>query len=100
MTRLSQRIERFIIAGDGDFDELAAAATRFGYERVESYRRLCDRRGITPGALEDWRVAPAVPTSAFKSLRLAAAKPLETFRSSGTNGGAFTTTPTPISTGP
>ncbi len=88
MTQLLHRIERFIAAGDGDGDQLAAAAARFGYERVEPYRRLCDRRGITPEALDDWRAAPAVPTSAFKSLRLAAAEPLETFRSSGTTRGA------------
>ncbi|MCY3591438.1 MAG: long-chain fatty acid--CoA ligase [Acidobacteria bacterium] len=92
MTALIQRIEAFIAAGDGAFDgefvELAAAAVRYGYERVEPYRRLCDRRGIDPGALEDWRLAPAVPTSAFKSLRLAAAEPREVFRSSGTTRGA------------
>ncbi len=88
MTTLLQRIERFIAAGDGAFDELAAAAARFGYEHVAPYRRLCDRRGLAPGALDDWRAAPAVPTSAFRSLRLAAGEPRETFRSSGTTGGA------------
>lgn len=88
MTQLLQRVERFIAAGDGDFDELAAAAGRFGYQRVEPYRRLCDRRGIVPEALDDWREAPPVPTSAFKSLRLAADEPREVFRSSGTTRGA------------
>lgn len=88
MTPLLQRVERFVAAGEGDFDELAAAAARFGYERVEPYRRLCDRRGIAPEALDDWREAPPVPTSAFKSLRLAAAEPREVFRSSGTTRGA------------
>lgn len=91
MTPLIQRIERFIAAGDGAvggvFAELAAAAVRFGYERVEPYRRLCDRRGLDAGTLGDWRLAPAVPTSAFKSLRLAAAEPREVFRSSGTTRG-------------
>ena len=88
MTDLLQRIERFIVAGDGDFDQLAAAAVRFGCERVEPYGRLCRRRGVDPGALEEWRLAPAVPTFAFKSLRLAAAEPREVFRSSGTTSGA------------
>ncbi len=88
MTQLLHRIECFIVGADGAFDGLAAAAARFGYERVEPYRRLCDRRGITPEALEDWRLAPAVPTSAFKSLRFAAAEPREIFRSSGTTRGA------------
>lgn len=88
MTGLRQRIERFVVAGEGDFGDLAAAAARFGYERVEPYRRLCERRGIAPEALDDWREAPPVPTSAFKSLRLAAAEPREVFRSSGTTRGA------------
>ncbi len=88
MTTLVQRIEAFIVTGHGDFDELAAAAARSGYERVEPYRRLCDRRGLGADALEDWRLAPAVPTSAFKSLRLAADEPREIFRSSGTTRGA------------
>ena len=88
MTGLLQRIERFVGAGEGSFDELAPAAARFGYERVEPYRRLCQRRGLSSEALDDWRAAPPVPTSAFKSLRLAAAEPREVFRSSGTTRGA------------
>ncbi len=88
MTELLQRVEAFIVAGDGDFDELAAAAVRFGCERVAPYGRLCARRGVDPAALEDWRQAPAVPASAFKSLKLAADEPREVFRSSGTTRGA------------
>ena len=88
MTRLVDRVARFVAASEGDFDDLAAAAARFGYDRVEPYRRLCDRRGIPSATLADWRAAPAVPTSAFKSLRLAAAEPREIFRSSGTTQGA------------
>ena len=88
MTGLLRRIERFIAIGEGDFGRLAAAAARYGIERVEPYRRLCERRGIAPAALDDWRSAPPVPTSAFKSLRLAAAEPRVVFRSSGTTRGA------------
>ncbi|MCY3968823.1 MAG: hypothetical protein OXG74_02735 [Acidobacteria bacterium] len=87
MTGLLRRIERFIATGEGRFGRLAAAAARFGIERVEPYRRLCERRGVTHAALDDWRAAPPVPTSAFKSLRLAAAEPREVFRSSGTTRG-------------
>ncbi len=87
MTTLLRRIERFIAENCGSFEELAQAAARFGYQRVEPYRRLCERRGIAPGAFDDWRAAPPVPTSAFKSLRLAAAEPREVFRSSGTTRG-------------
>ncbi len=88
MNALFHRIERFVSTGEGSFEELAPAAARFGYERVEPYRRLCERRGLTVDALDDWRAAPPVPTSAFKSLRLAAAEPREVFRSSGTTRGA------------
>ena len=88
MTGLLRRIERFVRAGEGSFDQLAPAAARFGYERVEPYRRLCQRRGLSCDALDDWRSAPPAPTSAFKSLRLAAAEPREVFRSSGTTRGA------------
>ena len=88
MTALLRRIERFVASGEGSFEELAPAAARFGFERVEPYRRLCQRRGLSPDALDDWRAAPPVPTSAFKSLRLAAAEPREVFRSSGTTRGA------------
>lgn len=88
MTDLLRRIERFVATGEGKFDELAAGAARFGCERVEPYRRLCERRGIAPAALDDWRTAPPVPTSAFKSLRLSAAEPRVVFRSSGTTRGA------------
>ena len=87
MTGLLQRIELFVKTGEGSFEELAAAAARFGIERVEPYRRLCERREIAPDALHDWRAAPPAPTSAFKSLRLAAAEPREVFRSSGTTRG-------------
>lgn len=89
VTGLRQRIERFVRAGEGRFDELALAAARFGYERVAPYRRLCQRRGLSGAdAIDDWRAAPAAPTSAFKSLRLVAAEPREVFRSSGTTRGA------------
>ncbi len=88
MNDLLRRIDRFVAAGEGDFDALAGAAARFGMERVEAYGSLCERRGITSATLDDWRSAPPVPTSAFKSLRLAAASPREVFRSSGTTRGA------------
>ena len=88
MTGLLRRIERFVAESCGSFEELASAAARFGYERVAPYRRLCERRGLPPDALDDWRAAPPVPTSAFKSLRLAAVEPREVFKSSGTTQGA------------
>jgi hypothetical protein len=89
--RLSERIARFVAdEASGDFDQLAAAAFAFQYERVAPFRRLCEARGVHPGRLGDWREIPAVPTAAFKTLSLTVAEgndDAETFRSSGTRGG-------------
>lgn len=71
------------------FEELALAAFAYQVERIEPYRRMCERRGATPGAsgaVTDWRRIPMVPTAAFKSTTLAAAPAVEVFRSSGTTG--------------
>src|SRR5687767_10687823 len=70
------------------FDELALEAFAFQFERIEPYRRMCEGRGATPGAVTDWRRVPPVPTAAFKSLALAAEPAKEIFRSSGTTGEA------------
>ncbi len=72
--------------GAGAFEELALEAFAFQYERIEAYRRLCRRLGAVPGEVATWREVPAVPALAFKSMELAAAAAIETFRSSGTTG--------------
>jgi hypothetical protein len=85
---LVERVSRFVAApAGGSFDELALASFAFQYQRIAPYRRLCEARGVTPATLADWRQVPAVPTLAFRSLRLHADPPLEVFRSSGTTGG-------------
>jgi hypothetical protein len=82
------RIIRFLTNPESaSFEELALAAFAWQLERVEPLRRLCERRGISPRTVTDWRQVPLVPTAAFKTLTLAAAPALETFRSSGTTGG-------------
>jgi hypothetical protein len=82
------RISRFLTdPHSASFDELALAAFAFQFERIEPYRRLCQGRGVTPETAADWRQVPPVPTSAFKTLTLAAAPAREVFRSSGTTGG-------------
>jgi hypothetical protein len=83
-----ERIRRFLAepAGD-DFGSLALAAFAFQYERIEPYRALCERRGATPATVQDWRAAPIVPATAFRTLILAAAPAAEVFRSSGTTQG-------------
>lgn len=84
-----EEVGRFIDrpGGEEDFRELALAAFAFGYERIEPFRALCDRRGATPAAVDDWRAVPAVPAAAFRTLVLAAAPAIEVFRSSGTSRG-------------
>ena len=68
------------------FEELARAAFRCQYERIASYRRLCRSLGVSPETVNDWRLIPAVPVAAFKTLELRVAPAIETFRSSGTTG--------------
>jgi len=84
--RLLAEIPRWSSASP--FDELALAAFAHQFERVPAYRALCERAGRTPGAVASWRDVPAVPAAAFATVELATAAPRETFRSSGTTGGA------------
>ena len=74
---LAERLEgRFMDAADGggrlkawsetDFDAFARASFDWQYELCAPYRALCDRRGITPSSIGDWRDIPAVPATAFK----------------------------------
>jgi len=80
-----ERVERFVRDPDaGDFDELAQSAFRFQYERLAAYRGLCQRSGIEPAQLIDWRQVPVVPALAYKSLDLSVGDGGEVFQSSGT----------------
>lgn len=85
---LSDRIARFLSNPDEDsFETLALQAYRYQTERIEPIRRLAESRGIDPGRLASWRDVPLVPTTAYKSLTLAAEPAREVFRSSGTTQG-------------
>jgi len=84
---LVARIQRFVASSEGDFETLALESFAFQYERIESFRRLCDGRGVRPGDTASWREVPQVPASAFKSLALHAASPQVTFKTSGTTQG-------------
>jgi hypothetical protein len=82
------RVTRYLTAPESaSFEELALEAFAWQFERVEPYRRLCERRGLDPAAVTDWRRIPPVPAAAFKTLTLAAAPAVEVFRSSGTTAG-------------
>jgi acyl-protein synthetase LuxE len=81
------RIVRFLTAPDAErFADLALAAFAWQFERIEPYRRLCERRRATPETVRDWRQVPPVPAAAFKTMALAAEPAVEVFRSSGTTG--------------
>lgn len=87
---LPARVTRFLTqppaGSDGErFADLALAAWRFQSARIAAYRALGERQGIGD-SLDDWRRVPLVPTAAFKTMELATAPPVETFRSSGTGG--------------
>jgi hypothetical protein len=86
---IQDRIARFIQSPTPSetFEDLALAAFAFQFERIEPYRRLCEGRGATPATVTDWHQVPPVPAAAFKTLELAAAPSVETFRSSGTTQG-------------
>jgi Acyl-protein synthetase, LuxE len=87
---IQDRIARFVQSPSSSpetFDELALAAFAFQFERIAPYRRLCEGRGATPATVTDWPQIPPVPAAAFKTLELAAAPAVETFRSSGTTSG-------------
>ena len=71
----------------GDFEALALTTFAFQFERIEPYRRWCERSGRTPATVRGWREIPAVPASAMKSVELRAAPAVVTFRSSGTTAG-------------
>jgi hypothetical protein len=86
--RITERVARFLTTPAAEpFEELALAAFAWQFEQVEPYRRLCERRGVTPTTVTDWRQVPLVPTAAFKTLTLASAPAVEIFRSSGTTQG-------------
>ncbi len=79
-----------LIAGSrDDFERLALEVFEHQYSRAAAYRRLCDKRGGTPGTVETWQDIPPLPSDAFKGdLGLPAAdRPARVFSSSGTSTG-------------
>ena len=83
-----EAIERFVESpAEGDFERLALDAFAFQFDRIEPYRRWCERSGRTPASVTRWRDIPWVPAAAMKTVALAAAPAVLTFRSSGTTAG-------------
>src|SRR5262249_49769137 len=74
---------------NGELDELSLELFALQFRHNETYRRICEGRGVTPQAINHWKEIPAVPTSAFKELELSCLPPrrrTHVFHSSGTTG--------------
>ena len=72
------------------FDALAVELGRFQAKHVPGYLRLCVRRHVDPATCTRARELPAVPTDAFKAMRVSVFPEDETtqiFRTSGTTMG-------------
>lgn len=70
------------------FEGLALDLFAFQFERCLPFRRYCEGRGRTPGAIRSWREIPPVPTGAFKELSLRSFpedRRMHVFRTSGTS---------------
>ena len=74
---------------EGAFNQLALELFDYQFSANAVYRRFCELRGARPGALDDWRDIPAMPTEGFKEHELTclpAADRTTVFYSSGTTG--------------
>lgn len=93
---LSQRILNFIenvpffpLSTDHDqtFNKLALEVFEWQFSFNHPYRRLCERRGITPGKVNFWTEVPPVTTASLKAMPLFCFDPQEAcaiFHTSGT----------------
>ena len=88
--REARSAEVFRTRDDARFEALALAAWAHQSRHCEPYARLCRDRGLSPSdPPRNWREIPAVPTGAFKEMRIASFPPEQTckvFRTSGTSG--------------
>ena len=69
------------------FERIAFALFAHQFEHCPPYRRFCEGRERTPATIRSWTQIPAVPTGAFKELRLASfpeERTVHVFRTSGT----------------
>ena len=72
------------------FDALALKLFAHQYAYLEPYRNLCKARGVSAASIAGFRDIPAVPTSAFKQVKLLcgpATEPAHVFTTSGTSLG-------------
>ena len=91
LSSFAARQRESIISGfqKENFDALALELFALQFKHNPAYRKICEARRLTPGVIEHWTQIPAVPTSAFKELKLTSLAPDEctaVFHSSGTTG--------------
>ena len=74
---------------DAEFDAHARLVLDYAIRHVPAYAGYCRARGVDDGEVNGWRDVPAVPTAAFKELRLLAVGAVAeaVFRTSGTTRG-------------
>jgi hypothetical protein len=94
---LHERVRAFIAESarqartSESFEALALAVLGFQADWVPAYARLLVRAGVHPRDVDTPRALPAMPTDAFRLVRVAAHPPGDdrvVFRTSGTTGGA------------
>lgn len=71
---------------DERFNTLSLACFQFQFANCEYYANYCRKLGATPKSVQHWKEIPAVPTEAFKTLRLTSFPPeraIHVFRTSG-----------------
>ncbi len=94
---LHERVRAFIAEStrpattSESFESLALAVLAFQADRIPAYARLLQGAGVHPRDVQTPRVLPAVPTDAFRLIRIAAHPPGDdqvVFRTSGTTSGA------------
>ncbi|MDX1566571.1 MAG: hypothetical protein R3223_02150 [Longimicrobiales bacterium] len=76
---------------DEAFGDLALRVFRYQFRENGVYAGFCRRRGVDPDSVSHWTEVPAVPTRAFKALKIVSGPPDEVdvvFRTSGTSRGA------------
>ena len=90
-TRLRDHIavcaESFQARPDAEFNELALTLFALQFQHNAAYRKICAAKNVQPAAVAYWSEIPAVPTAAFKELKLTSLAPAErthVFHSSGT----------------
>lgn len=71
------------------FEARALELFALQFQQNAAYRKICEARRVSPGAVTGWQQIPAVPAAAFKELELTSlplAERTHVFHSSGTTG--------------